>query len=80
MLLLQKWPEYDDAKTVDDTVDIAVQICGKVKSVITISKSAEKDDVLAAAKADEKIASAIEGKNIIKEIYVPGKILNIVVK
>ena len=77
---LAKWPEYDDAKTVDDTVDIAVQICGKVKSVITISKSAEKDDVLAAAKADEKIASAIEGKNIIKEIYVPGKILNIVVK
>ena len=77
---LAKWPEYDDAKTVDDTVEIAVQICGKVKSVITISKSAEKDDVLAAAKADEKIASAIEGKNIIKEIYVPGKILNIVVK
>ena len=77
---LAKWPEYDDAKTVDDTVEIAVQICGKVKSVITISKSAEKDDVLVAAKADEKIASAIEGKNIIKEIYVPGKILNIVVK
>ena len=77
---LAKWPEYDDAKTVENTVEIAVQICGKVRSTITISVDADKDSVIAAAKADEKVAQALEGKSIVKEIYVPGKIVNIVAK
>ncbi len=80
LLSLGKWPEYDEAKTVDDTIEIAVQICGKLRSTITISKDISKDDAIAAAKADEKIAAALEGKSIIKEIYVPGKIVNIVAK
>ncbi len=80
LLSLGKWPEYDEAKTVDDTIEIAVQICGKVRSTITVSKDIGKDDAIATAKADEKIAAMLEGKTIIKEIYVPGKIVNIVAK
>ena len=74
------WPTYDESKTVDDTVDFPVQINGKVRAVVAIPAAADKDGILAAVKADEKIASAIEGKTIVKEIVVPGKIVNIVVK
>ena len=74
------WPAYDESKTVDDTVDFPVQINGKVRAVVAIPAAADKDGILAAVKADEKIASAIEGKTIVKEIVVPGKIVNIVVK
>ena len=74
------WPEYDEAKTQDATVEIAVQICGKVKSTIRIAADAKQDDAIAAAKADEKIAALRDGKTIVKEIYVPGKIVNIVAK
>jgi leucyl-tRNA synthetase len=77
---LAKWPEYDEAKTVENTIEIAVQICGKVRSTITIAVDADKDSAIAAAKADEKIIAALEGKTIVKEIYVPGKIVNIVAK
>ena len=80
LLSLGAWPEYDEAKTVDATIEIAVQICGKLRSTITISKDISKDDAIAAAKADERIAAALEGKNIVKEIYVPGKIVNIIAK
>ncbi len=74
------WPTYDESKTVDDTVDFPVQINGKVRAVVAIPAAADKDGILAAVKADEKIASAIEGKTIVKEIVVPGKIVNIVVR
>ena len=74
------WPEYDEAKTQDATVEIAVQICGKVKSTIRIAADAKQDDAIATAKADEKIAALLDGKTIVKEIYVPGKIVNIVAK
>ena len=57
-----------------------VQINGKVKAVITVAKAADKDAVLAIARADEKVAVAIDGKMVVKEIVVPGKIVNIVVK
>ena len=77
---LAPWPEYDDAKTVEDTVEIAVQICGKLRSTITVSKTAETADAIAAAKADPKVAAALEGKTVVKEIYVPGKIVNIVAR
>lgn len=77
---LAPWPEYDEAKTVEDTVEIAVQICGKLRSTITVSKTAEAADAIAAAKADPKVAAALEGKTVVKEIYVPGKIVNIVAR
>ena len=80
LISLAKWPEYDEAKTVDDTIQMPVQINGKVRSVIAIPNGADKDAILAAAKADEKVAQAIEGKTVVKEIVVPGKIINIVVK
>ena len=71
------WPEYDEAKTVESTVEIAVQINGKTKGTITIGKDDAKDDVI--AKAKESIADKLNG-NIVKEIYVPGRIVNIVAK
>lgn len=74
----QTWPEYEEAKTVEATVEIAVQINGKMRATIAIGKDDPKDVVLSAAK--EVIAAKIEGKNIVKEIYVPGRIVNIVVK
>ncbi len=73
-----KWPEYDDAKTVENSVEIVLQLMGKVRSRITIPVDMPKDEVIALAKADEKIAAGIAGKTIKKEIYVPGKLVNIV--
>jgi leucyl-tRNA synthetase len=73
----EPWPTYDDAKTVEDTVEIAVQINGKTKTTLAISVDDAKDDVLARAK--EALGDRLTG-NIIKEIYVPGKIVNIVAK
>ncbi len=75
---LNTWPEYDEAKTVESTVEIAVQVNGKTRATLKIGKEDAKDDVL--AKAKETIADKLEGKNIIKEIYVPGRIVNIVMK
>ena len=75
-----KWPEYDETKTVDSTVEIAVQINGKLKNTILLPINCPKDEAIAAAKADEKVAAAIEGKTIVKEIAVPNKIVNIVVR
>ena len=77
---LAQWPEWDENKTVDSTVEVAVQINGKVRGTIALPFNCSKDDAIAAAKADEKIAAAIEGKTVIKEISVPNKIINIVVK
>ena len=74
------WPEYDEAKTVDSSVEIAVQINGKLRATIMLPRDCPKDDAIAAAKNDEKVLPLIEGKTIIKEIAVPNKIVNIVVK
>ena len=79
-LSLAKWPEYDEEKTVENTVEIAVQINGKLRTTINVSKAISKDDALATAKNDPKIAEAINGKTVVKEIFVPGKIVNIVIK
>lgn len=73
-----KWPEYDESKTVENSVEIVLQIMGKVRSRMTVPVDIPKDEVIALAKADEKIAAAIEGKTIKKEIYVPNKLVNIV--
>ena len=77
---LAVWPEYDEAKTVDASVEIAVQICGKLRATILLPRDSSKEDAIAAAKADPKIAPMLEGKTIVKEIAVPNKIVNIVVK
>jgi leucyl-tRNA synthetase len=76
----QRWPEYDEALCQDETVEIVVQICGKVKTKLQIQAGADQETVLAQAAADPKIASLIEGKQIIKQIYVQNKLVNFVVK
>ncbi|MBQ1212392.1 MAG: leucine--tRNA ligase, partial [Clostridia bacterium] len=76
----ESWPTYDEAKTADDEIEIVVQINGKLKAKLLVSVDMAKEEVLALAKADEKVADAIAGKTIVKEIVIPGKIVNIVVK
>lgn len=73
-----KWPEYDEEKTKENDVEIVIQIMGKVRAKITVPVDMAKDDVLAIAKAEPKIAELLEGKEIKKEIYVPGKLVNFV--
>ncbi len=80
MLNEQKWPEFDESLCVDDTIEIAAQINGKVKAKLVISVDEEKESVIEKVMAEPKIAEAVNGKSIIKEIYVPGKLVNIVVK
>ena len=71
------WPEYDEAKTVEDTIEIAVQLNGKTKCTVTVDKNIDKDSAISAGK--EALGDKLTG-NIVKEIYVPGRIINIVVK
>lgn len=80
MLNESPWPLWDEEKTVDDVIEIAVQVNGKVKGIISISKDASAEDAHEKAFGDEKISGAIGDKKVVKEIYVPGKIYNIVVK
>ena len=77
---LAAWPTYDEAKTVLSTVEVAVQVCGKLKGVVMMPKGADRDTALEIAKADERVAAAIVGKTVVKEIVVPDKIVNIVVR
>ena len=77
---LAAWPEFDEAKTVLSTVEVAVQVCGKLKGVVQMPKGADREAALAIAKADERVAAAIAGKTVLKEIVVPDKIVNLVVK
>ena len=76
----QSWPKYDEALCQDETVEIVVQICGKVKSRLSVPVGAAQEDVLAQAAADPKIAALLEGKQIIKQIYVQNKLVNFVAK
>ena len=73
----QKWPEYDEAKCKDETIEIVVQVNGKIKTKLNIPVESEKNAVLDMAKADANVAKAIENMNIIKEIYVPNKLVNL---
>ena len=77
---LAVWPEWDESKTVDSTVEVAVQVNGKVRATVELPADCPKEEAIALAKADERIASLIDGKTVIKEICVPNKIVNIVVK
>ena len=75
-----KWPEYDESKCVDESVEIVVQVNGKIKAKLNIPVDADKDAVLDLAKNDENVKKAIDGMKIIKEIVVPKKLVNLVVK
>lgn len=74
------WPSYDESKCVDDSVEIVVQINGKIRAKLTVPTDISNEDAITLAKNDEKIAEELSGKNIIKEIYVKGKLVNIVAK
>jgi leucyl-tRNA synthetase len=76
----QKWVTYDEKLCVEDTIEIVAQINGKVRIKLNISAHAEQSEVIALAKANEKIAEAIDGKLLVKEIYVKNKLVNFVVK
>ena len=79
-LSIAPWPAYDESKTVDAEIEMAVQVNGKLKAVVKLPADADEDTAKAAALADEKVAAAVEGKNIVKVIVIRGKIINIVVK
>ena len=79
-IAFESWPTYDEAKCVDDEIEIAVQINGKVREKLVIPAETTQEEALAAAKALEKIAEAINGMTIVKELYVKGRLVNIVVK
>ena len=74
----QTWPAYDPAKCVDSMVEIVVQIAGKIKARLNVPKDIAAPEAIALAKADPAVAELIAGKQIVKEIYVPGKLVNIV--
>ena len=76
----QTWPEFDPAALEQDTVTIAVQVSGKRRGEVTVPKDANQDAVLAAAKAEPNVVRHVEGKQIVREIVVPGRLVNIVVK
>ncbi|WP_367925780.1 leucine--tRNA ligase [uncultured Ruthenibacterium sp.] len=75
-----KWPDFDEAKCVESAAEIAVQVNGKVRAKLVVPTDISKEDAIAAAKSDEAVKKAMDGKTICKEIYVPGKLVNIAVK
>ncbi len=77
---LSEFPSYDEAKTVDDTVEVAVQVNGKLKATVQLPKDCPAADAIALAKADDRVAAALDGKTVVKEISVPNRIVNIVVR
>lgn len=80
MVVDQPWPVYDESKCKANEIEIAVQVNGKIKTKLMIPAEAEQAEVIALAKADENVKKSVEGMNIIKEIYVKGRLVNIVVK
>ena len=80
LLAKTQWPQYDEAKTVESTIEIAVQVNGKLKGVVAIAADASEEDIKAAAMADEAVSVALAGMNIVKVIVIRGKIVNFVVK
>ena len=80
LLSLSQWPEYEESKTIEASVEIGVQVNGKVRGTIVIPNGCAKEEALEIAKKDERVASFLEGKTLVKEIYVPNKIVNFVAK
>ncbi|MBI5092477.1 MAG: class I tRNA ligase family protein [Candidatus Hydrogenedentes bacterium] len=79
-LAYEPWPKHNEALLEEDTIEIPVQVNGKLRGVVSVAKDAAREAVLASAKADAKIVVHLEGKTIVKEVFVPGKLLNFVVK
>ncbi len=79
-LSYEQWPTYDESKLVDDEVEVAVQVAGKVRAKIIVAKDASKEEIEKVALADDKVQEYMEGKNLVKVIVIPGKLVNIVVK
>jgi leucyl-tRNA synthetase len=77
---LEKWPEYEEKYTVKDEITLAIQVNGKVRAEIVMPKDVDKETALKAARENEKIMGYLEGKTLVKEIYVPGKLISLVVK
>ena len=80
MLANGQWPAFDEAKCVDDEIEIAVQVNGKIKARIMVATEISQEDAVAKAKENEDVKAAIDGKTVIKELYVKGRLVNIVVK
>ena len=80
LISLSQWPEYEESKTIEASVEIGVQVNGKVRGTIVIPNGCAKEEALEIAKKDERVASFLEGKTLVKEIYVPNKIVNFVAK
>lgn len=79
-LAYEPWPSYDESLLVEDSIEIPVQVNGKLRSVVRVAADSDKEAILTAAKAESKVAQQIEGKQIVKEVFVPGKLVNLVVK
>ncbi len=80
MVCEQAWPEYDDAKMVEDTIEIPIQINGKLRSKIVINKDADTDEMKEEVRKNRAVIEAMKDKTVVKEIYVPGRVYNIVLK
>ena len=80
ILATKAWPQYDEAKTIDDEVEVVVQINGKIRDKIMVPNGASREDMEKIAMEAQKVKEAIEGKSVVKVICVPGKLVNIVVK
>ena len=80
LLSIAPWPVYEEAKTVEDTVEMAVQVNGKLKCTIKLPADCDKQTAIDTALAEEKVKNAIAGKEMVKQIVVPGKIVNLVVR
>ncbi|MBQ8434463.1 MAG: hypothetical protein IJX24_00400 [Oscillospiraceae bacterium] len=76
----QSWVKYDESLCVENSVEIVVQVNGKIKSKLVVPVDGDKDKILETALSEEKVKEAVEGKNIVKQIYVPNKLVNFVVK
>ena len=80
MVCRQEWPKYDEAKCVDETIEIVVQVNGKVRARLSVPADIAKEDALSQAKENGKISAELDGRKIVKEIYVPAKLINLVVR
>ena len=80
MITEASWPTYDEAECVEDTIELVVQVNGKLRGKLVVAADISKDDAISAAKEEPHVKEAISGKNVVKEIYVPGKLVNIVAK
>jgi leucyl-tRNA synthetase len=80
MLHQQKWPMWDEAKTLEDTAEIAVQVNGRLRGLVTVPREAPQDEVRDAVMSEAAIQKFLEGKSIQKEVYIPGRIYSIAVK